>query len=243
MNSPRKTCFVGFLTNISSLRFLYQSLVATGKLKYLLTYKLSQDHLELFFASVRGRMGFINNPTIREFKSAYKRLLLHQEIRGNRGNCLLLDDTSLLAFQNPKQRVTDQSLCDFSLQKKFGLSNEETDHDYAQISCFPVLSEFDSAVMEYISGYTCRMVSKTLKCETCLGALFEVNEDSGYLLVNFKDRGGLIHSCPSVKVVCEMTEQALQTVLKTTPGVVPLKNGLCVAITTSVLKNVLEKYD
>jgi len=39
-------------------------------MKYLLTYKFSQDHIELFFGAVRSTGGFNNNPT------AYKRLLM-----------------------------------------------------------------------------------------------------------------------------------------------------------------------
>jgi len=47
----RKTCIVGFLTNIESLIGLAEKLLPEQR--YLLTYKLSQDHLELFFNSVR----------------------------------------------------------------------------------------------------------------------------------------------------------------------------------------------
>ena len=54
----------------------------------MLTFKFSQDHLELFFGCLRTRFGCNNNPSAKEFKIAYKKLLLHQEIRGNRGNCI-----------------------------------------------------------------------------------------------------------------------------------------------------------
>ena len=50
-NTPRKTPFIGFLLGIKSAQHLYKKLVDTEapKLKYLLTYKMSQDHLELVF--------------------------------------------------------------------------------------------------------------------------------------------------------------------------------------------------
>jgi len=38
---------------------------------------MSQDHLEMFFAAVRGKGGYNNNPSAKQFKYAYKRLLLH----------------------------------------------------------------------------------------------------------------------------------------------------------------------
>ena len=203
---------------------------------------MSQDHIELFFGALRCLLGSNNNPSSREFQAAYKRLLLHHEIRGKRGNSILQDDTSLLVFTKSKNLQKKENLCEYSLQKKFGLIFEETDHDYCHVSCFPDLSEFQSAVLEYIAGYSVRMANKLINCELCLEAISERLQNSGYKLVETKDRGGLIHVNPSVKVICEMTEQFLQTVLKTTEGPVTFKTGLTAAITSSVLKNVLSKY-
>ncbi|KAJ4936678.1 hypothetical protein JOQ06_001265, partial [Pogonophryne albipinna] len=64
--------------------------------RYLLTYKLSQDHLVLFFSAVRARGGFGNNPTARQFTAAYKRLLVNLQVRSGTGNCILRDNTSIL---------------------------------------------------------------------------------------------------------------------------------------------------
>ncbi len=242
ISSPRKTAFIGFLLNIHSLKFLFRTLVEDGDLKYILTYKLSQDHLELFFSALRCRLGCNNNPTCKEFKAAYKRLLVHQEIRGNRGNCLLQDDTTLLTFQKMNKSPSQEQFNDFATQKKFGLAFDDTDHDYAQLSSFPELSEFQSSVIEYISGYTVRMAERIIKCETCLSTVREQKSDSGYALVRTKNKGGLIHSSCSVVVVCKTTEQALKTVLKTTIGIVTFKNDLCLAVTSKVLQNVLERY-
>jgi len=36
-------------------------------------YKLSQDHLEMFFGIVKAQGGYNNNSTSRQFKSAYKK--------------------------------------------------------------------------------------------------------------------------------------------------------------------------
>jgi hypothetical protein len=89
INSARKTAFIGFLVNMKSFRFLFEQHVKNGPMKYLLTYKFSQDHLELFFCALRSRFGANNNPTARQFQHAYRRLLIHQEIRGMNGNCLI----------------------------------------------------------------------------------------------------------------------------------------------------------
>ena len=64
---------------------------------YLLTYKLSQDHLELFFWSVRGWGGWNNNPPVCHFKGAWWTLLLNNKVRmKGTGNCIQQDTTHLL---------------------------------------------------------------------------------------------------------------------------------------------------
>jgi hypothetical protein len=62
----RKIGFIGFLVAIKSTKDIFHTLVEAkdAPLKYLLTYKLSQDHLELFFGAVRSAGGFNNNPTV-----------------------------------------------------------------------------------------------------------------------------------------------------------------------------------
>lgn len=76
--TKRKTPFIGLMCTISSVISVYDEFVVkpNASLKYLLTYKLSQDHLELFFGAVRSSLGCTNNPTVRQFISAYKRLLM-----------------------------------------------------------------------------------------------------------------------------------------------------------------------
>ena len=64
-SSWRKTGFVGFLTAITSTKGLFDELVEKKEapLKYLLMYKTSQDHLELFFGAVWAAGRCNNNPT------------------------------------------------------------------------------------------------------------------------------------------------------------------------------------
>ena len=47
----RKTCLQGFLSGISCVKKLVPDLLPEQR--YVMTYRLSQDHLELFFNSVR----------------------------------------------------------------------------------------------------------------------------------------------------------------------------------------------
>lgn len=56
-----KTPFVGFLVNIYSYQGIYEDYVKQpdAHLKYVLTYKTSQDNLELFFLNVRYVLQFL----------------------------------------------------------------------------------------------------------------------------------------------------------------------------------------
>lgn len=66
---------------MKTILFLYEELVKSERIDFLSTYKLSQDHLDFFFSAVRAKGGFNNNPTATQFKSAFKRLLVHGELK------------------------------------------------------------------------------------------------------------------------------------------------------------------
>lgn len=51
--TPRKTPILGFVISTLSVMGIFDSFVQTNRLNYLLTYKCSQDHLEIFFCCVR----------------------------------------------------------------------------------------------------------------------------------------------------------------------------------------------
>ena len=82
--TKQKCGFVGFMAAILSAKGLYHDLVAQpdSQLKFLLMYKCSQDHLELFFGGVRSKGGSNNNPTAQQFVGIYKRMLLRSSIAG-----------------------------------------------------------------------------------------------------------------------------------------------------------------
>ena len=89
VTTKKKTAFVGFLTAISAIKGIFEDLIERkSSLKYLLTYKLSQDHIELFFEAIRASGGCNNNPTVQQITAAYKRMLLKSSITsGGNGNC------------------------------------------------------------------------------------------------------------------------------------------------------------
>ena len=197
------------------------------------------------FCSLRARFGSNNNPSAKEFSHAYKRLLLHQEIRGNRGNCIIRDITSILRFPSEKTDRKDikNRESDTLLQKRFALFCENNDHDYSILSHWPILTEYQTAVLEYIAGFCTEMAAKLIKCQICKKAVYEETPNREYELVNMKDRGGLRHVNSSVKVICEVTEKMVRKITALTQEKAPIAKNISTAVPSAVLQTVLEQHD
>ena len=59
-----------------------------NKFDYVLTYRFSQDQIEMYFSKIRSRLGWNNNPTALQFKWALRTLLQKNLITApTTGNC------------------------------------------------------------------------------------------------------------------------------------------------------------
>lgn len=98
--------FVGFITAVMSVINIFDLYVKpeTSQLKYLLIYKLSQDHLELFFSAIRQCGGWCTSPTCSQFVVAYKRLLVYHEVVSTNGNVEAMDSTTILTVSSTKSK-------------------------------------------------------------------------------------------------------------------------------------------
>lgn len=75
VKSGLKTGFRGFVMDIMSIMKIYEEYVEKQKcMPYLATYRLSQDHLEMFFGRIRSKNGYNDNPTVQQFRSAFQKL-------------------------------------------------------------------------------------------------------------------------------------------------------------------------
>jgi hypothetical protein len=90
-NTKRKTFAFGFLINIHSFKGLANDLLTniSNPLKYFLTYKVSQDHIELYFSCIRSRGGWNNNPNIMQVLWSIRQLLYRNSVIPSiNANCL-----------------------------------------------------------------------------------------------------------------------------------------------------------
>lgn len=65
---------------MASMDYLYNTLVETNHLRYLLGYKMSQDHLESWFGAVRAHLGAKTNPNVKEFGFIFRKLSMRLEV-------------------------------------------------------------------------------------------------------------------------------------------------------------------
>lgn len=54
---------------MKSLGKLFNNIVKTGQLSFILSYKISQDHIEMLFSAIRSRGGFNNNLTAAQYEA------------------------------------------------------------------------------------------------------------------------------------------------------------------------------
>ena len=168
--SRPKTGFVGLLVEIDSIQSMFSDLVEKQEkpMNYILTYKFSQDHLELFFGAVRSSGGFNNNLTAQQFTAAYKRLLLRSIIGGHNGNCTKQDETNILEVIGDRYKAknveSSATINEAAIIRKYDLQglnqSQDDDSDYSDAPSFSNISELKSAATSYIAGYVAQMVQK-----------------------------------------------------------------------------------
>lgn len=164
LKSNRKTGFIGFLINIQNLQNIFNDYVCEKKiLDYILSYKLSQDHLEIFFSAVRSRGGFNNNPTAKQFESIFKRLLIHSEIKGSsEGNAIAIDCTSVLYNSSSLTKLKTGEEIQESSEYLLNLSTDDCITSQAWH-----LTMYAEDVISYISGFVVKNLNKCITCDDC----------------------------------------------------------------------------
>lgn len=125
-NEHTKTGFLGLIIDLTNYLNLSKFLLEEGTADYILSYKLSQDHLEMFFALIRRMGGFNNNPTTVQFKAAYKKLLMNKTcvIVSSSANCTPQDDTLLLTDGTDLSEFENVT---YGISKKYAFNKKKTD--------------------------------------------------------------------------------------------------------------------
>lgn len=266
--SPRKTGFIGFYTACLATIRIFDRYVKpdNGPLKYLLTYKLSQDHIELFFAAIRARSGWCPNPTALQFTSAYKRLLVRHDIQVATGNAQMMDQTKILNITPCRKKTIAtldrydpniySSLDNVRVQEKYCLdrSSNSIAEDLKEFLDFswamPTnLTEFSIHAIGYIAGFVVKKLFSMIKCSKCLEgcrqqftpvtSIHNSYSLKGLALVAQKNRGGLILPSDSVITICSYAESLFRKACNSNSGKPPVEMNFPALLAHSVFKNLL----
>ena len=253
IQTNRKTAFAGFLVAIDSVTALFQQFVVGSpehppSMKYLLRYKLSQDHLELFFGCIRCHLGCNNNPTSRQFIAAYKRLLVQNEIKASKNtNCTNLELVPILTIDYSSiQRIISNSdntaitICHTIEQNLTERQPLETEHDYADTPNIVTLSKYTDNAVTYIAGYVARNVIKRLPCDQCAQALTTKSNDNSdsLTLLQTADRGGLTKPSWETALICKEAEKCYKRIQLQKPST---GRGFSALIVKAVTEQILTK--
>lgn len=221
INSRRKTGFIGFLICIESALILYEELCEQNKLLlYIPFYKLSQDHVELLFGCLRHHGGGNNNPTVRQFKAAMKKILVHSDIRNsNSGNCMSLEEIAILHVTSANTIRQSEEIIN-STSRLARLSDDSKEyhdiddeyislfHDHTYMSDIRQITELSNNIIEYIAGYIIKQLKNSLCCEICITALVATTDKNN--LINRKNRGRLIQPSNDVIQIARKCETEIR---------------------------------
>jgi len=208
----RKMFILGFIVTMSStIQIAYKLLYRSqSPLKFILTYKISQDHLEIFFGCVRARGGSNNNPNCVQFKKSLRQLLFTKNITVENGNCshFVIPGGDVLDFRCEKRSlITEDSENIF----------ESDINNYLDILNSVQLGEHTGEILDYIAGYIVRSICKKLVCPFCVGILLSFQSDHDYTadiqFTSFVNRGKLKIVSEAVSLIIKELEKSFHTIV------------------------------
>ena len=98
-------CIAGWRLTIKASLDLWDDLLKTQKIQFLLTGRLNQDSLENLFCQIRGKGRYRENPDSREFRTAYRQVLVERLLsKSSMSNCRDDVDQFLLRMANLNEK-------------------------------------------------------------------------------------------------------------------------------------------
>lgn len=159
----------GILNNITAIKMLYADLKEMHNISYLLTYRLNQDPLEMFFGMMRAKGGLFDHPTALHFKYRLRNILLgrNESIMSKNANVQededgdapmeidlttvnVVEDTVLLEddMANTDNLSEDLGSVTSNLLKDLAISKSPENEPDEEL-----LSELEYDGLEHLSGY------------------------------------------------------------------------------------------
>ena len=169
----RKTFIIGFVATIKSTIQMANEMFSLKEnpFHYLLTYKFSQDHLELLFSCLRSKGGWNNNPNSMQLKYTLRQMLFRNAVKASKNsNCIDFSESFTSGIipifhkrkhRSPLVEETPENDSGFTPEEQLLVEQlEERGH-----------SEFMENILFYISGYIVTKLITLISCTACRSSL------------------------------------------------------------------------
>ena len=236
MYGQRKRAIVGLICSIKSILAVSRYLLyrSNSPFCYVLTYRFSQDLLELLFNKIRGKLGCNNNPNVVEFKNIMKRLWHQNSLKSNStGNCIVrTEEVFVPGALFPLIRKLKRKMPSFDIKDTVPV-------DYLECS------KFYTSCMAYMAGNVVRSIREKLQCSVCFDSLHESPDDrlspELRLLIDRKNNGGLIYPSNSVYQIIAITDSVIKMFVNKQLSTPPSIKYLDLKISSTVIKALLSR--
>lgn len=201
------TGFLGFLIAIENFENIFNTYVLKeNDLKYVCTYKLSQDHLETFFSVIRCHGGYVHNPSCLQFYYIYRKLLVNKKVKaGDNGNCQ--DDETDIICTEPFIDIGENN--DEILKDDEQEFSQSFDNNLKDVC----ISEYVDDVVKYISGFVQKSILKQLTCNSCKDFIKSSPQDENRLITHKKygDWAHMVKPNEELYRLCLLCEKIFRT--------------------------------
>lgn len=180
--SVRRTFIYGLTITAKSVLSVSQDLLFSDNTsyKYILSYKFSQDHLELLFAKIRGCNGHNNNPNALQFRYTIRKLLFRNSIKSsNNINCIQFDTDPLGSVFDLTWKKKRKETIVHEENSETDDENNNTDTSIILQNTPIILQKLQENMLYYISGYVVKKL-KNINCYSCAEALLQNNTEHNY---------------------------------------------------------------
>lgn len=236
-SSASCTPFIGFYFNMVNLMKIFDEYVRINKIEFLITHRISQDLIESLFGCIRsmGGMypictcefsyifnefilylltmsGFNDNPTAQQFESAYRKLMIHNDVVYSKNSNCIDFGTKILTVSSNRPAAFNKNI------RECGELPEDEDlrsQDF--IGCSQYVDDIQDHSIAYMASVLeARIIganryNEIVKCEKCTFAFIEneLIEDS---FIRLKSRNSnILQPCKSTFEICKFVDSHLKT--------------------------------
>ncbi len=183
-SGKRKTAWVGLICSARSIIGLATHLLTRPqkRFQYFLTYKLSQDHLEMLFSRIRRRGGWNNNPNCLQLKWALRAVLMKNGITPSKNaNCtdITMETPSNMVFQ----RVPSVA----------AMESERKMQQFAELLTKPTV--WHDQVLHYMAGYIARHIVKVIIRFIQTFMNITTQADKVFSIISTSVSSQILHTC------------------------------------------------